>query len=309
MEWIALWNLAMCWLYAITKYRYVPSLDEINSAIDDAERLGFKFMELEGVGSQLYAVADNRHSIKQRCDQKGIILIDFVPVLPDLMSLDKKKRRQALDDFKTGCEIASYFETSLIQVDTFHLPIHAEAPYDISKDFKFIYRAPVLKVDPDFDFWEYFEDVLVSSISQCNDMAEDHGLRLCIEPRTWENISNPWALEILMREISSDNLGAVLDVAHLSAQKMNIVQCVEILGKRIFYVHASDNDYLTEDHLEVGKGKVDWTSLLKALKKHAYVGYIGIDIGGKPELKPELDSMYVNSKAYLERMMRSRNRI
>jgi len=300
-----LWNLAMCWLYAITKYRYVPSLEETMLAIDDAERLGFEYMELEGVGSQLYTVAGNRSSIKKRCEEKEITLIDFVPVLPALMSPDQRKRSKALDDFRIGCEVASYFETALIQVDTFNLPIHVEAPYDISGDFRFIYTAPSLRVDEKFDFWEYFDNILVTSIGECNDMAEDYGLKLCIEPRTWENISNTWALELLMREIGSRNLGAVLDVAHLSAQKMNIVQCVEMLGKRIFYVHASDNDYLTEDHLEIGKGKVDWKSLLKTLKKYAYADYIGIDIGGKPELKPHLDMMYTNSKRYLEGMMKA----
>jgi len=294
----------MCWLYAITKYRYVPNLEEIMSAIDDADRLGFKYMELEGIGSQLYTVADNRSTIREKCEEKGIKLIDFVPVLPDLMSPEDNKRRKAFDDFKTGCEVASYFETGLIQVDTFHLPIHVETPYDISKDFELIYRAPSLKVDPKFEFWRYFDGVLVSSISKCNEMAEDHGLKLCIEPRTWENISNAWALELLIREIGSDNLGAVLDVAHLSAQKMNIIQCVEMLGKRIFYVHASDNDYLTEDHLEIGKGKVDWINLLKALKKQAYLGYIGIDIGGKLGLKPGLDRMYINTKEYLAKTMK-----
>jgi len=293
----------MCWLYAITKYRYVPNLEEIMLAIDDAERLGFNYMELEGVGQQLYTVTDNRSKIKKRCEEKNVTLINFVPVLPDLMSQNEEKRRKALKDFRLGCEVASYFETDLIQVDTFHLPIHVEAPYDISKDFKFIYKAPSLKVVPDFDFWDYFDNVLVSSVTECNDMAKDHGLRLCIEPRTWENISNTWALEFLMREVKSSNLGAVLDVAHLSAQKMNIVQCIEMLGERIFYVHASDNDYLTEDHLEVGKGMVDWISMLKALKKHNYKGYIGIDIGGKAEFKPRLDNMYVNSKRYLERLM------
>ena len=293
----------MCWLYAITKYGYIPSLEEILSAINDAERLNFQYMELEGVGRQLYTVADNRSLIKKECQAKGIKLIDFVPVLPDLMSPEEGKKRKALKDFKLGCELASYFETSLVQVDTFHLPIHIDVPYDISEDFKFAYKAPSLRVDREFGFWKYFDNVLVSSIGECNDIAKDYGLSLCIEPRTWENISNAWALELLMREVGNSNLGAVLDVAHLSAQKMNVIQCVEMLGKRIFYVHASDNDYLTEDHLEVGKGKVDWVNLLKALKKHGYTGYIGIDIGGKSELKPRLDMMYRNSKICLEKMM------
>ncbi|MDH5440243.1 MAG: sugar phosphate isomerase/epimerase [Candidatus Bathyarchaeota archaeon] len=299
-----LWKLAMCWLYAITKYRYTPNLEEILSAIEDAKRLGFRYMELEGVGDQLHMVSDNQSLIKKKCEREGIEIIDFVPVLPDLMSTNEERRRKALNDFRIGCEVASYFESSVTQVDTFHLPIHTEIPYDITEDFKFAYQAPSIRVDPDFDFWAYFYSVLVSSVGECNDIAGNHGLKLCVEPRTWENISNAWALELLMREVNSDNLGAVLDVAHLSAQKMSIVQCIEMLGKRIFYVHASDNTYLTEDHLEVGKGMVDWQSMFRVLKKHAYSGYIGIDIGGKPELKQNLDSIYVNSKRYLERLMR-----
>jgi sugar phosphate isomerase/epimerase len=294
----------MCWLYAITKYRYVPSLGDILAAIDDSKRLGFRYMELEGVGPQLYTVAEDRAEIKRRCQTNGVELIDFVPVLPDTVSTDPKKRRKALEDFRLGCEVAAYFDTGMVQADTFHLPVHVEPPYDISKEFAFSYSPPSVSVDPDFDFWHFFEEVLVRSIAECNDMAKDHGLKMCIEPRTWENISNAWALELLMREIGSGNLGAVLDVAHLAAQKMSPVQCAEMLGKRIFYIHASDSDFLTEDHLEVGAGKVDWEALLEALKKQGYEGFIGIDIGGKKELKPRLDTMYLNSKNHLESLMK-----
>ncbi|HIE18160.1 TPA: sugar phosphate isomerase/epimerase [Candidatus Bathyarchaeota archaeon] len=108
----------------------------------------------------------------------------------------------------------------------------------------------------------------------------------------------------MWREIKSENLGVVLDAAHLAAQKMSPAQCVEMLGKRIFYVHASDSNFLTEDHLEIGTGNIDWENFFKALKKHNFQGYIGIDIGGKKELKPHLDSMYINSKNYLENLMK-----
>jgi len=293
-------NLSMCWLYAITKYRYAPGLDEILSAIDDAKRLGFRYMELEGVGRQLYTVAENRSLIRKRCAENEIKVMDFVPVLPDTVSVDSEKRRKALEDFKLGCELASYLEAGMTQADTFHLPIHVEVPYDVSKEFKFAYRPPSLKVDPQFDFWKFFQEVLVPTIGECADMAKDHGLRLCVEPRTWESVSNPWALELLMREVGSDNLGAVLDVAHLAAQKMGIIQCVEMLGRRIFYVHASDSDFLTEDHLEIGKGSVDWPNVLNALEKHEYRGFIGLDLGGKPSMKDAIDAMYLNSKKYLE---------
>ncbi|MEM3448999.1 MAG: sugar phosphate isomerase/epimerase family protein [Nitrososphaerota archaeon] len=295
----------MCWLYAITKYRYVPSLNEILLAIDDARRMGFEYMELEGVGPQLHLVAEKRAIIKEKCRENGVTLIDFVPVLPDIMSVEPEKRRKALKDFRLGCELGAYFETGMVQADTFHLPIHTEPPYDVSKEFQYAYKPPPVRVEPSFYFWKFFDEVLVPSISECNDMAKDHGLKLCIEPRTWENIPNAWALELLMRRIGDRNLGAVLDVAHLAAQKMQPVLCIEMLGGKIFYVHASDSNYLTEDHLEIGKGNIDWVSVLRALQKHQYRGYIGIDIGGKPELKPVLDVIYINSKIYLEKLMSS----
>ncbi|MCD6089380.1 sugar phosphate isomerase/epimerase [Candidatus Bathyarchaeota archaeon] len=298
------WNISMCWLYAITKYRYIPSLGEVLSAIDDAKRLGFQYMELEGIGSQLYMIVENKEIIKKKLSDNGIKLVDFVPVLPDMMSVDPQKRSKALKDFKVGCEVASYLEADIVQADSFYLPIHVERPYDVSKEFRYTYKPPLMKIDPNFNFWRFFEDVAVSSISECNDIAKDHGLKLCIEPRTWETISNAWALELLLREVKSENLGAVLDVAHLAAQKMHPVQCVEMLGKRIFYVHASDSDFMMEDHLEIGTGMVDWKSFLEALKKHGFKGCIGIDVGGKEEMKQKLDSMYINSRKYLENLMK-----
>ena len=274
------------------------------SAIDDAKRLGFQYMELEGIGSQLYMIVENKEIIKKKLSDNGIKLVDFVPVLPDMMSVDPQKRSKALKDFKVGCEVASYLEADIVQADSFYLPIHVERPYDVSKEFRYTYKPPLMKIDPNFNFWRFFEDVVVSSISECNDIAKDHGLKLCIEPRTWETISNAWALELLLREVKSENLGAVLDVAHLAAQKMHPVQCVEMLGKRIFYVHASDSDFMMEDHLEIGTGMVDWKSFLEALKKHGFKGCIGIDVGGKEEMKQKLDSMYINSRKYLENLMK-----
>jgi len=298
------WNISMCWLYAITKYRYILSLEEVLSTIDDAKRLGFRYMELEGIGSQLYVIVENKDVIKKKLSENEVKLVNFVPVLPDIMSTDPERRSKALRDFKVGCDVASYLEADIVQVDSFYLPIHAERPYDISEEFRYAYKPPSMKVDPNFDFWRFFEEVVVSSISECNDIAEDHGLRLCIEPRTWETISNAWALELLLREVKSENLGAVLDVAHLAAQKMHPVQCVEMLGESIFYVHASDSDFMTEDHLEIGTGVVDWRSFLEALKKHGFKGCIGIDVGGKEEMKQRLDSMYINSRRYLENLMK-----
>ena len=291
----------MCWLYAITKYGYVISIKDLLKAIDDAHRLGFTLFEIEGVaGDNLRAVVDNKADIRTKCRETGVQIMNFIPVLPDLMNVEETKRKAALTDFKSTCETAAYFETGMIQIDTHYSPLYLSKPYDISQEFGFAYQPPTMRLELSFDFWRYFNNVIVDSVSKCNECAANSGLRLCIEPRTWENIPNVWALELLLRGVGSDNVGAVFDTAHLACQKTLLVQAVEMLGKRIFYVHGSDSDFRSEDHIEIGTGLIDWARLLAALQKQGFDGVFGLDIGGAPHMRNSIDDMYLRSRKYLE---------
>jgi len=297
-------RIGICWLYAITKYGYVISVKDLLNALDDAHRLGFSLFEIEGVaGDNLRGVIENKVAILKKCREAGVHIMNFIPVLPDLMSLDEARRKTALSEFRSGCETAAFFETDMIQIDTHYSPLYLVKPYDISQEFRFAYQPPKMRLDPSFDFWKYFHDVIVDSVSRCDDIARDSGLRLCIEPRTWENIPNVWALELLFREVGSNNVGAVFDTAHLACQKTLLVQAVEMLGEKIFYVHASDSDFKTEDHIEIGTGLIEWVSLLKALRKQRFDGVLGLDMGGASNMRDSIDETYVRSQKYLEDAM------
>ena len=294
-------RIGMCWLYAITKYGYVISIKDLLKAVDDAHKLGFTLFEIEGVaGGNLRAVVANKDGIRAKCRETGVQIMNFIPVLPDLMSMEETRRQAALTEFNSACETAAYLEAGMIQIDTHYSPLYLSKPYDISQQFGFAYQPPSMRLESSFDFWKYFNSVIVDSVTKCNEFAANSGLRLCIEPRTWENIPNVWALELLLREVGSSNVGAVFDTAHLACQKTLLVQAVEMLGKRIFYVHASDSDFRIEDHLEIGTGLIDWVSLSRALKKHGFDGVFGIDVGGAARMRTALDSMYVRSRKFLE---------
>lgn len=294
----------MCWLYAITKYGYVMSLEDVFKAFEDARRLGFTLFEMEGVGGpQLHTEAENKGTIKKRCSEAGLKIVNFVPVLPDLTSTDEAKRKAALADFRLGCEIANFLEADMVELDSYYPPFYEVKPYDISRDFSYAYQPPKMKVEPGFDFWKYFKEVVVDSVAQCTDFAASHGLRLCVEPRVWETVSSVWGLELLMREVNSNSLGAVFETAHFACQRTALVQAAEMLGKRIFYVHASDSDYASEDHLEIGKGLIDWVTLMKALEKQHFDGVFGIDIGGNPRMRDSIDGMYSRSRTYLQNVI------
>jgi len=294
-------KISCCWLYAITKYGYPPSIADTFRVLEEMAALGFQYIELEGVGpDNTRAVADAHHELKQRCDDLGLQVINFCPILPGAVSLDSATRRQALDLFKLSVEVANDLCCELVQVDSFTPPLTfiGETPYKEAIRHGQQYRV---QVDPAFR-WETVWEVLVDSTRRCAAIARDANLRLCMEPRVGEMISNTDAMLRLMDAVSDDNFFAVLDTGHQHAQKEILPLSVEKLDGHIAYLHASDNDGRTNQHRELGQGTVDWEGVFTALKKHAFDGWVGIDIGRVEGQADALDGAYRRSKAFLEDM-------
>lgn len=292
-------KISCCWLFAISKYGYPPSLPDTHRALEEMEALGFKNVELEGVGEEnLRAVYDARQELKKRCEDLGLTVVNFCPVLPDLVHPDKARRIHALDLFKLGVETAGSLGCEMVQTVSATPPLTfvGEAPYKEALAYGQRYQV---KVDPAFrwdDLWGWLTD----SMGACADEADRAGLTLCVEPRVGEIISNTDALLRLMEAVDSDNFGAVLDTGHLHAQKEILPLSVEKLGSRIRYVHASDNDGQTNQHLPPGKGTVDWEGVFLALKKHEFTRYVAVDVGNVPTV----DAAYTESKTFLEKLAR-----
>ncbi len=292
-------KISCCWLFAISKYGYPPSLPDTHRALEEMEALGFKHVELEGVGEEnLRAVYEARKELKKRCEDLGLTVVNFCPVLPDLVHPEKARRVHALDLFKLGVETAGSLGCEMVQTISATPPLTfaGEAPY---KDALAYGQRYQVKIDPAFrwdDVWGWLTD----SMGACADEADRAGLTLCVEPRVGEIISNTDALLRLMEAVDSDNFGAVLDTGHLHAQKEILPLSVEKLGNRVRYVHASDNDGQTNQHLTPGTGTVDWEGVFLALKKHGFAGYVAVDVGNVPKL----DAAYTASKTFLEDLAR-----
>jgi sugar phosphate isomerase/epimerase len=290
-------KISCCWLYAISKYGYPPNLPDTHRALEAMAALGFANVELEGVREEnLRAVYNERRELKQRANDLGLSVVNFCPVLPDLVHPEKARRVQALDLFKVAVEAAIFFGCETIQTDSYIPPLEfvGEAPYQEAITYGKRFQ---IRVDPAFrwgDLWDW----LVDSIGACADEAERADLKFCLEPRVGEIVSNTDALLRLMDAVDNDNFGAVLDTGHQHAQKEILPLSVEKLGGRIHYLHVSDNDGQTNHHLALGRGTVDWDGVFLALKKHAFSGYVAVDVGGVPDL----DAQYRESKLFLENL-------
>jgi len=272
-------KISCCWLYAISKYGYPVPVERIPQAFEEMAALGFRYIELEGAsaGDNLLQVYEHREAIRAHCQRLGLAVINFCPVIPELVSLDPAQRSRGLELFDRALELAQFFDCATIQADSYAPPLEfiGERPYQEMLNYGVQFRV---RISPEFS-WETQWDVLVDTFRECSQRAAAAGLPFCLEPRVGEMISNTDALLRLMDHVGSPNFSAVLDTAHQHAQKEILPLSVEKLGKRIRYLHVADNDGLVNDHLALGEGTVDWEGIFLALKKHEFDGYVAIDVG------------------------------
>jgi sugar phosphate isomerase/epimerase len=277
-------KLSCCWLYAISRYGYPVPVADIPAAMQNMADLGFHYVELEGASAEgnLLEVYKERAALKALCGRLGLHVVNFCPVIPELVSLDEAERKRGQELFRLGVELATFFQCATIQIDSYTPPLKfvGERPYKEMLNYGIEFQ---IEVDPRFD-WDEQWRVLVDTFKYCAREAGQAGLPFCLEPRVGEIISNTDALLRLMDHVGAANFGAVLDTAHQHAQKEILPLSVEKLGRRIMYLHVADNDGKINEHKALGEGTVDWAGVFAALKKHRFTGYVAIDIGRLPDM-------------------------
>ena len=73
--------------------------------------------------------------------------------------------------------------------------------------------------------------------------------------------------------LGSDQFVACLDVGHAVLAGEDPVEMIYKLGKKYLHVtHMHDNDYINDDHMMPGIGKIDWYAVGKALNDIGYEG-------------------------------------
>ena len=289
-------RISCCWMYAIGRYGFPPNLDQMLRAIREMGAMGFEYIELEGVGFEnLRMVIDNKEQLKGACEAASVQVVDFAPLLSEIISMDDGLRERALALFEEGVKTAAYLGSPFVWIDSYVPPLQLMSGKPMTQELRYgqEYRVRIPEGFNWDDFWGHF----VAVVKRCNDMAKDNGLQLLVEPRVGEVTPNSDALLRLIEAVDDDNFGVILDTAHQHAQKELLPLSVEKLGKHIRYVHIADNDGLVNRHLEPGAGNIDWEGVFLALKKQGYRGYYAIDL----EKLPDLEQKFLGSKRFLER--------
>ncbi|MCJ7773526.1 MAG: sugar phosphate isomerase/epimerase [Desulfobacterales bacterium] len=288
-------KITCCWMYAIDKYGYPPSIKNMLTAIREMAGMGFEYVELEGFGYEnLQQVINSASEIKSICMDEGLKVSNFAVLLPDMISMDPDVQQSAFDMFKRGVDAAAIIGSPYVWIDSFAPPVEVTNGNLLTNELIFGKQIHI-RIPATFS-WKLFWDNFVNSVIRCTEIVKSNGMSLLIEPRVGEVTPNSDALIRLGEAVNDEHFGVIFDTAHLHAQKELLPLSVHKLGKLLRYVHVADNDGRDNRHFLMGNGNIDWDSVFESLKQIGFNGFFAVDL----EKDLDLDEKFIGMKRILD---------
>ena len=95
-----------------------------------------------------------------------------------------------------------------------------------------------------------------------------------------ENMSRLEYLDVIFKDIQSDNLGFCFDSGHWNVFTPK-VDLLSLYGHKLKAVHLHDNDGIDDLHALPFSGNIDWNDITAKLAKSSYPGTAALEIGNK----------------------------
>lgn len=273
-------RIGITYLYTIFRYGYPHTLEDALKSIPEIRKLGFRFLEMEGLGARmLKSIYDNQARVVDVLGENGVHVHNFCVVDPDLVSTDVKRQDRALRGFEMGAAIAARLGAETLHLASYAPPVRflKDKPYQLGKGYRFP-EASAIRIPRDFS-WECVWNALVRCCRFCADVAAGHGKTVIMEPRVGEVICSVDSQLRLIEHVERANFKANFDTAHFCAQRENVVLALAKLRGRFANIHIADNVPVNAGHLPIGDGIIDWLEFFRELKKMGYDGYLGLDLG------------------------------
>jgi sugar phosphate isomerase/epimerase len=280
-------RLGITYLYAISRYGYPHTVDDALRSVAEIRKLGFQYLEMEGLGASfLRSLYKRRNELQSVAGGCGVHVHNFCVVDPDLVSLHPARRARALDGFRMGAELACMLGAETLHLASYAPPVRyvKNKPYELGAKGGYRFAGEIQVRIPRGFAWKPVWDALVASCRFCADMAAPHGKTVIMEPRVGEIICSVDSMLRLIEQVDRPNFKANFDTANFCAQRENVVLALAKLAGRFANIHIADNNPATTAHLPIGDGVIDWREFFRVLKTMKYDGYLGLDLGQRPSL-------------------------
>lgn len=180
-------------------------------------------------------------------------------------------RNELLDYGVRVIELASYLEAEVVTVHP--AATRAIASFDLGRvppGKQWLFEAINNRVSPHFG--ESF-NLTVEAFRFLSTVAAREGVTLALEnldrsPHLGRRLGSLDDIEAILREVSSPQLKACLDLCH--AFGTDPADWLKRLGDRVVNIHASDAQHHANEHLPIGQGSIDWPHVARELIRIGY---------------------------------------
>lgn len=123
------------------------------------------------------------------------------------------------------------------------------------------------------------------SLAAAAQMAQRHGLKLCIEHFPGRSLDTATATLDFVRAVGHPNLYLLFDSGHIQMRGEDPAEIIQRAGPQLGYVHLDDNDGIGDFHWSLLDGVMTADSLRRTFAALDEIGYSG---GISLELSPRL---------------------
>lgn len=292
-------RIVCAYLYVITKYGYPPAAGDTRKYLEEMKSLGFRSVELEGIReAHLGEMYEMRHDVARWASELELSIPIFCVVLPGLSSPFAEERETNLALFEKGCDVAATLGAKAV-LDNAPLP-----PYRFPDDIPIVrhYDEDVLRAAavPDDLEWSAYWDQLRTTYQEACDIAGARGLTYQMHPCLGVLSATTDAFLYFYDAVGRDNLRFNLDTANQFMLQDNLAFSLIRLKGLVDYIHVSDNPGDRVEHLEPGKGAINWEVFFETVERVGYDGHFGVDVGGHESRVEDLDAAYKASGKWIE---------
>lgn len=229
---------------------------------DDLAALGRTGVELWGIAPQLHVpwLSDaEARAVRREAAARGLEIVCFTPeqvMYPvNIASPDTRLRAESVAMFRRAAELAAEFGAGRL----------------------FLTPGRGFEGEPVEAAWRRSIDAL----GEIAGYAERLGLECLLEPlqRVESNLVNTAAdAARALADVGASNLGVALDTVAMAVAGDDVEGYFDALGDRVRHVHLIDG--APAGHLVWGEGELPLGTILAALERHGYDGWMTVELFG-----------------------------
>ncbi len=123
----------------------------------------------------------------------------------------------------------------------------------------------------------------IESLRTCYDHAEQHNVRLGIEPinRFETYFINRGAQALALAKEVGPNCGICLDIFHMNLEEDNYYETIKLCADRLVNFHVADNNRFAP-----GMGHLDWVKIIETLKDVGYDEVLSVEFAAPIDRTP-----------------------